>query len=73
MNRRQFINTATSTTCAALSTGLLFSLLASTKKNPSLLLTDTAKNRGFLRPPGSLNEKDFLSHCIRCQTLHSSL
>jgi ferredoxin-type protein NapG len=59
MNRREFINTAGS--------GLLFNLLACRAKERYVSVHDFGYLQvTYLRPPGALNEGEFVASCVNC-------
>ncbi|MEK7487017.1 MAG: 4Fe-4S dicluster domain-containing protein [Planctomycetota bacterium] len=66
MNRRDFLRQTATITTEAIGAGILLTLLA-TSKNQTSWVTPEFERRGLIRPPGSVEESDFLSRCIRCQ------
>lgn len=64
LNRREFIY-------KTFYTGVLFSVslgvFYSYENKPVLDIPPILKRRGIIRPPGALNEKEFIARCIRCQ------
>lgn len=66
MNRRDFLKQTATLSTGALGAGILFSLLANSK-NQTHWVTPEFERRGLIRPPGSVEETNFLARCIRCQ------
>jgi ferredoxin-type protein NapG len=66
MDRKQFIKSAGLTVSSIIGSSAAFSLVGKLlKAQPEA--RKMAFNPDVIRPPGALNEKDFLSACIRCQ------
>jgi ferredoxin-type protein NapG len=64
MNRREFLKTSVA---QSLGMGAFLVALHLSKNQEPSFCTPEMQHRGLIRPPGSLEEEDFLSHCIRCQ------
>lgn len=67
MNRRDFLKTTTTTACTAIGAGMFLTFLASSHQQGPAVFLPEMQRRGLIRPPGSLEEEEFLSRCIRCQ------
>ena len=64
MNRRQFIG---KNVLCAVAGGAGLWALTNISDESSMQIPDAQAARGFVRPPGSGDEEQFLAKCIRCQ------
>jgi len=64
MNRRQML---THSLAAGLGVAGVLGAVHTVRTQSSYLVSPGMRQRGLVRPPGSLAENDFLSACIRCQ------
>lgn len=64
MTRRQMI---LQTAAATAGFGALLSLMRCGQSTPAAYIPPDLARRGLLRPPGSVEEHEFLARCIRCQ------
>lgn len=67
MNRRQLVKKAIGSALGLAGLGGLVAFVQSRQQAAPSVVSQQWARRGLLRPPGSLDEPEFLARCIRCE------